>query len=53
MVIPKKTDNEKADAGEGYSLEQEVQAPQHRPRCYHWRSQGCAEDQGTSGDQLH
>lgn len=39
--------------GGGYSLEQEAQAPQHHPHCYHWRSQGYVEEQETSEDQLH
>jgi len=29
--------------GSRYSLEQEAQAPQRPPHCYHWRSQGCVE----------
>lgn len=50
---PKRVDHEKGDMGEGYSLEQEAQAPQHHPHCYHWRSQGYGEDRGTSEGQLH
>lgn len=50
---PKRADHEKGDLGGGYSLEQEAQAPQHHPHCYHWRSQGYGEDRGTSEGQLH
>lgn len=53
MMTCNRTDNGKGAMEDGYSLEQEAQAPQHHPHCCHWRSQGCVEDQGTSEGQLH
>lgn len=53
MITQNRMDNGKGAVEARYSLEQEAQAPQHQPHCYHWRSQGYVEDQGTSEGQLH